>query len=364
MFGTGIARIVSAGVLAVSLTGGAHVPPQNSPQAPDLESAVQQSLTGGSGESSADPIVEARSYTEGDAWAFGSGVTLEHDEPRMTLFVAHEVAGDWEVALEGSSDFGTFAREAPDDVIPQAEGVALAEAQPAPDAPEDLDVATEPEPGGEPEADSESESDSEAIDPGLSLPWKTGDSWLFSGGAHTDTGDGDGVRNSLDFHGDGSVVAPRDGIVYKSCVSDTSALVKIVHDNGYSTTYYHMVDVTQLPDGSPIEAGTHLGRVGNELPCGGHTTGPHVHFSLLKGDDPVAVDGVELGGWVFHSGAEQYEGWAEREGDQVEDGEWLENFGTSEEDAATEKDPATENDIATEEDDPAEENAAADPDVG
>ncbi|MFP3607784.1 M23 family metallopeptidase, partial [Paraburkholderia sp. SIMBA_053] len=85
---------------------------------------------------------------------------------------------------------------------------------------------------------------------------------------------------------EGSVVAPRDGIVYKSCVSATSALVKIVHDNGYSTTYYHMVDVTQMADGSPITAGTPIGRIGNELPCDGHTTGAHVHFSLLKGDEP------------------------------------------------------------------------------
>lgn len=256
---------------------------------------MQRSLAGTPEEVADEAIVEPRDYTAGDTWAFGSGTTLEEGEPRMTLFVARKVDGDWKVALEGSPGFGSLARKAPNDVVPAREGKTLAEAQ-------------EHAAGG-------SEG---VVDPGLSLPWRTGDSWILGGGPHTDSGDGDGVRNSVDFNGEGSVLAPRDGIVYKSCVSGTSALVKIVHDNGFSTTYYHMLDITPLPDGSPITAGTPIGRIGNELPCGGHTTGAHVHFSLLKGDEPVSLDGVAIGGWVFHAGAENYDGWAERDGVRVD----------------------------------------------
>jgi LasA protease len=90
-----------------------------------------------------------------------------------------------------------------------------------------------------------------------------------------------------------------------------------------------MVDVTPMADGSPITAGTPIGRIGTELPCGGHTEGPHVHFSLLKGDEPVSLDGVEMGGWVFHAGGDNYEGWAEHDGVRVDVGRQLQNHGST-----------------------------------
>lgn len=325
MFGNGIVRLVAVGALAASFaTPTAAASPQEEARGPDLRSAVQKSLTDAPGADAEAPIVEPRGYTAGDTWAFGSGTTFAEEDPHMTLFVAQQVDGDWKVALEGSAAFGALARKAPDDVVSRSEGNALAKAQ-------------EHAAGGI----------EGAVDPGLSLPWRTGDSWYLGGGPHTDTGSGDGARNSVDFSGEGSVVAPRDGIVYKSCVSATSALVKIVHDNGYSTTYYHMVDVTQMADGSPITAGTPIGRIGNELPCDGHTTGAHVHFSLLKGDEPVSLEGVELGGWVFHAGADNYQGWAERDGQRVDVGGQLLNDGrtapaTGENPPAGEENPSAE----------------------
>jgi LasA protease len=308
MFGNGIVRLVAVGALAASLvTPTAETPPQHAAHAPDLEVAVQQSFADAPGGSSGEPIVEPRDYTAGDTWAFGSGTTLEKDDPSMTLFVAQKVHGDWKVALEGSEAFASLAQKAPDEVIPRSEGEVLAETRPG-----------------------AAGSSVNILDPGLSLPWPKGESWRLGAGLHTNTGGGDDARNSVDFSGEGSVLAPRDGVLYKSCRSATSALVKIVHDNGYSTTYYHMVDVTQVPDGTPITAGTPLGRIGNELPCGGHSTGAHVHFSLLKGNEPVSLDGVEMGGWVLRAGAENYQGWAERDGSRVGTGGRLENHGANE----------------------------------
>lgn len=333
MFGNGIARLVAVGALAASFTAPATQSlPQEEARGPDLRAAVQQSLTAAPGEIADEPIVEPRDYTAGDTWAFGSGTTLEAGDPRMTLFVAQKVDGDWKVELEGSAAFASLAQKAPDDVVPRSEAKTLAEAQ------------------GHAAGGMEG-----SVKPGLSLPWRTGDSWYLGGGPHTDDGNGDGARNSVDFGGEGDVLAPRDGVVYKSCVSESSALVKIVHDNGYSTTYYHMVDVTQMPDGAPIKAGTPIGKIGNELPCGGHTTGPHVHFSLLKGDEPVSLDGVEIGGWAFHAGAENYEGWAEQDGWRVDVGGQLLNDGRTT--------PGEENPPAGEENPPADaENPPADED--
>jgi LasA protease len=87
-----------------------------------------------------------------------------------------------------------------------------------------------------------------------------------------------------------------------------------------------------------------LGSIGNALPCGGSTTGAHVHFTLwtlpavttsARGDSAIAsgnwsgvsyaqvsgqlaeafgesVDGKTIGGWLFTEGVQQYSGTATR----------------------------------------------------
>lgn len=52
------------------------------------------------------------------------------------------------------------------------------------------------------------------------------------------------------------MLAARDGYLYKSCERNGSAIVKVVHDNGYATTYYHMVQLTSLNSGTRVRQGS------------------------------------------------------------------------------------------------------------
>lgn len=54
--------------------------------------------------------------------------------------------------------------------------------------------------------------------------------------------------------------------------------VEIDHGNGWATRYGHMVDVPPVKQGDAVQAGGHIGDVGST----GNSTGPHVHFMVLK----------------------------------------------------------------------------------
>ncbi|WP_009907958.1 peptidoglycan DD-metalloendopeptidase family protein, partial [Burkholderia thailandensis] len=163
-----------------------------------------------------------------------------------------------------------------------------------------------------------------------------GAAWYWTGGAHGWSGDSRPF-NSLDFSGgNGQVLAARDGTLYKSCERNGSAIVKIVHDNGYTTTYYHMVQLTQAGSGTRVRQGQYLGRVGNGLPCGGQTTGPHVHFALSQGGSDVPVNGKTIGGWQFFEGSNAYSGYAVRNQRRVSVQASLTNYGSDDSGGPTE----------------------------
>jgi Peptidase family M23/Transglycosylase SLT domain len=67
--------------------------------------------------------------------------------------------------------------------------------------------------------------------------------------------------------------------------SDGAVVVKIRHDDGYSTLYGHLDPSLQVTVGQHVEAGQALGQVGMT----GNTTGPHLHFGLYN-TDGTAVD--------------------------------------------------------------------------
>ncbi|MFD6162509.1 peptidoglycan DD-metalloendopeptidase family protein [Nocardia sp. NPDC060256] len=258
------------------------------------------------------PVID-RIRSDGE-WVFGAATvpqdTESEETPKSTLYVAKlDDEGDWSVALEGTPEFGSMVSEAPESVVSGGEKAALTAPQPR------------------------------SANTGLSLPWKQGQAWFMGGGPHGISGESR-PYNSVDFNGgDGRVMAPAAGRIYKTCVRNGSAEVKIVHNNGYTTSYYHMTDIIGAADGTEIAAGTYLGHTGTQLPCGGFASGAHVHMSLYKGSQPVPVNGVTLGGWTFHEGPEAYGGYAEHEGQQVRTGGRLTNFGGGDNSTPTPTDP-------------------------
>ena len=59
-------------------------------------------------------------------------------------------------------------------------------------------------------------------------------------------------------------------------------LVRIDHGNGLETLYAHLSSI-DITDGAKVAAGQRIGAVGNE----GNSTGPHLHFEVRLGGDPV-----------------------------------------------------------------------------
>jgi LasA protease len=165
--------------------------------------------------------------------------------------------------------------------------------------------------------------------PALALPFKAGQQ-VYSAGIHSDDGS-TGVKNALDLSpADKTVRAPLAGTVHlQHCAGGD--WVTIDHAGGWRTGYYHMEDI-KVTDGEQVEAGAELGSTGNALPCGGSSTGAHVHFTLWTLPDAAAanwnglgygdvstavaaahgepIDGKALGGWLFTAGADQYAGTA------------------------------------------------------
>ncbi|WP_427893081.1 peptidoglycan DD-metalloendopeptidase family protein [Kribbella sp. GL6] len=78
------------------------------------------------------------------------------------------------------------------------------------------------------------------------------------------------------------VRAVTSGVVRVEHPAWAGNLVRIDHGNGLETLYAHLsrVDVT---DGQQVTAGQQIGAVGDK----GNTTGPHLHFEVRLGGDPV-----------------------------------------------------------------------------
>ena len=233
-------------------------------------------------------VVEPKRLSRDGRWAFGAGVDdllAAGAEPVGALFLAHREGGRWRVAVEGGGGFAALARVAPRTVVhPDERGLFAARA---------------------------TESST-----GLALPWAPGRAW-GGGQVHGDAG-ASRPFNAIDFYGgDGKVRASAGGRLYRACTGSAWPMLIVVHDNGWATGYYHTRDQTTVPDGSIVAAGQYLGTIGVELPCGGETTGPHVHWTLWRNGNPVAVDGQTIGGWTFHEGSAPYGGWAEHAGVRV-----------------------------------------------
>ncbi len=174
-----------------------------------------------------------------------------------------------------------------------------------------------------------------AMFPAFGLPFAP--QAVGSMGVHSDDG-ATGVRNAIDLTpNDGVLRAPLGGTVHVwQCAG--GPWVTIDHAEGWRTGYYHMENI-QVGEGQQVAPGTVLGTIGNALPCGGSSSGAHVHFTLwlltatpaqnaavpaASGDwhgvsyeqlsSEVAavigepINGKVFGGWQFFEGAAQYSG--------------------------------------------------------
>jgi LasA protease len=159
----------------------------------------------------------------------------------------------------------------------------------------------------------------------IGLPWKIGESATFIAGPHHNLRHTCGGRapacNSLDFAPSSGVVrAARAGEVHFPYCGPKHKLVVIDHGGGWFTGYYHMAAPIVKP-GQFVDGGDELGKIGEDLSCGGTAAGKHVHFFVKyvpgcesatarseicykKLGDPflntkvdVPLDGGELGGW-------------------------------------------------------------------
>ncbi|WP_259657602.1 peptidoglycan DD-metalloendopeptidase family protein [Burkholderia pseudomallei] len=319
-----ITRWLAAPLIAAGLTGAASAAPVDMP---DLQHAVRQAFSARLGKQAPaapavrDDLIESVRSDPEAGWVLGTVTQVVPNDtpayPVTKLFIARRASEGWAVGIEGTDAFYTLAAASPAKLLAGDERAHL-NAGRAPTAPPRKAVPAQT---------------------GLALPWQQGTAWYWTGGAHGWSGDSRPF-NSLDFSGgNGQVLAARDGTLYKSCERNGSAIVKVVHDNGYTSTYYHMVQLTQAGSGTRVRQGQYLGRVGNGLPCGGQTTGPHVHFALSQGGSDVPVNGKTIGGWQFFEGSNAYSGYAVRNQRRVSVQASLTNYGADDSGGPTEPSP-------------------------
>jgi LasA protease len=140
----------------------------------------------------------------------------------------------------------------------------------------------------------------------MRLPVAVGQSWRLTGGPHEMSG---APRSSIDLAGgDGRVLAARAGLAYTMCGSGRG-WIRVVHDRGYATDYYHLEGNIKA-NGTKVTEGAFLGNIGNDVSCGGSSTGRHVHFSLRRDNAYVPIDQYAFGKWVIRAGASEYDGYA------------------------------------------------------
>lgn len=219
-----------------------------------------------------------------------------HGTPPTAFFFAHRAADGWKLGMSGQEAFLEALDAMPDALVSADERRVWAN--------QHLVSAEAPF----------------ATATGIGLPWPVNMGSLMTSGMHGHVPN-QRPYNSVDLWSfSGRVLAPKAGNYYVTCKARGSALVHIVHDNGYTTTYYHMERMPNIAEGTRIEAGTLLGYVGNALPCGGQSSGAHVHMSLQFNSRPTALEGKVLGGWTFHEGWFPYQGYLSRGNQRIQPG--------------------------------------------
>jgi LasA protease len=289
---------VSAAAPALASAGGAH-----------LDDAVVAAMLAATGQSRQTMAADGRDFqvnvSHEDAkagWSSGTAVitAAEDSYPDGWVFVAHHEDGRWSVGLDGSAEFGRLAQAAPEGIMSARE----------------LEVFAAAGRTGGVGIESTASYTTE-----LRLPYAIGQAWRLTGGPHGDP------RASIDLAGgDGRVLAAGSGNVYLMC-SSRRGWLRVYHPNGYTSDYYHLSANITPANGTAVAEGAFLGNIGVDVSCGGSATGPHVHWSILKGDTRVPWHQRSAGKWVFFNGINPYEGFALHGSARVDVGGTLYNYG-------------------------------------
>lgn len=291
-------RISVVLALATALLVGAPAAAHASPvSAQSLRSAVDAALTQRATKSHAGTHVEI-TRRDGDSRAFGTAVLKSgsgtDDHPEGWLFLAERSGGAWKVALDGTTAFGDMAAES--GLLSVQERGAFTGGTVGVNAGSDFRT-------------------------GMRLPFAVGQSWGMYGGPHP--WGSSGAWSSLDLAGgDGRVLAARGGTAYTMC----KGWVRVIHDRGYSTDYYHLFNNISA-NGLAVGEGAFLGNQGTDVTCGGAATGAHVHFGLRQNSAYVGIAGHGIGKWAIENGGAAYQGSALHGSNRVYAGGGLYNYG-------------------------------------
>ncbi|NQZ12903.1 MAG: M23 family metallopeptidase, partial [Algicola sp.] len=152
----------------------------------------------------------------------------------------------------------------------------------------------------------------QAVNISLQLPWSLGYSWI-GGGSHGYDGSS-WPHSSIDFAYDWPSWGAQTWSVRSAHGGTVSVLsscqVRITNSSGWATTYYHLSGVN-VYNGQQVGANTYLGNYANNksqaLCEGGSSTGPHLHFSLLKNGYYYSLDNVSLSNYVVNTGRYSYD---------------------------------------------------------
>ncbi|WP_156087655.1 M23 family metallopeptidase [Lysobacter sp. Root667] len=138
----------------------------------------------------------------------------------------------------------------------------------------------------------------------LQFPYPRGQRWHV-GGAHTNTGSGNYPMSSLDMSLGGGWGSNQSGTWVSSSAAGSfkrhsSCFAEVVHSGGWSTTYYHLMNI-QYGTGASIAANTRIANPANTqaqaLCNGGASTGPHEHWSLKSNGSFYHLNGVYVSGF-------------------------------------------------------------------
>jgi LasA protease len=286
-----------------------------------MDRAVVEAMLAATGTTRAALIADGRGFQvnvsrkdTNSGWSTGTAIITaalrEGSYPDGWLFLARRTSSGWTAGLDGTDGFGQLAQTAPESIFSAGERDVFAAAGRM------GKYSTKPEALGDIGTAATASDITE-----LRLPYAVGQTWRLTGGTHSTS------KSSVDMAGgDGRVLAAGAGRVYVMC-SSRRGWLRVYHPNGYTSDYYHLQGNITPANGTSVAEGAFLGNIGVDVSCGGSATGPHVHWSILKGDTRVTWHHRSAGKWVFYNGASDYEGYALHGSTRVNVGGGLYNYG-------------------------------------